>query len=205
MVAKDAVYAYPFDGYWVDVGTIQSYWETNLALLDAGNGLHLDDMNWVIHTRSRERPPAHLGPTGNAQDTLLSNGCDIKGSVIHSVLSPGVVVEPGAVVRDSVIMNDTVIRAGARVDRCVVDKEVEIGAGAQLGCGEDNIPNQLEPANLDTGITIVGKRARVPAGAIVGGNCRIDPGTTEEDYAGRVVPGGGSVLRRNAGAGEATR
>jgi glucose-1-phosphate adenylyltransferase len=74
------------------------------------------------------------------------------------------------VVRDSVIMNDTVIRAGALVDRCVLDKEIEIGAGAQLGCGDDNTANQLEPANLDTGITIAGKRASVPAGAVIGRN-----------------------------------
>jgi glucose-1-phosphate adenylyltransferase len=127
---------------------------------------------------------------------LLSNGCAILGTVIHSILSPGVIVEAGALVRDSVIMNDTVIRAGALVDRCVLDKEIEIGRGAQLGCGEDNRPNQLEPANLDTGITIVGKRARVPANAVIGRNCRIDPNTSAEDYDELVVPSGGTVSER---------
>lgn len=196
MVANDRVYAYPFSGYWVDVGTIQSYWETNLALLEPDNGLHLGDMDWVIHTRSRERPPVHLGRRAVVEDALLSNGCDIQGTVIHSVLSPGVIVEAGAVVRDSVIMNDTVVRAGALVDRCVLDKEIVVGRGAQLGCGDDRTPNQLEPANLDTGITILGKRARVPGDALIGRNCRIDPGTTGEDYDSLVVPGGGTVTRR---------
>ena len=196
MVAKDNVFAYPFSGYWVDVGTIQSYWETNLALLTNPEDLNLGDPGWVIHTRSRERPPVQLGPKSVAQDSLLSNGCNIEGTVIRSVLSPGVVVERGAVVRDSVIMNDTVIREGAFVDKCVLDKEVEVGRGAQVGCGDDNTPNQLEPANLDTGITIVGKRAKVPADAIVGRNCRIDPGTGEEDYDDLVVPTGGTVTKR---------
>ncbi len=105
-------------------------------------------------------------------------------------------MEAGAVVRDSVIMNDTVIREGASVDKCVLDKEIEIGRGAQVGCGDDNTPNQLEPANLDTGITIVGKRARIPADAIVGRNCRIDPGTGAEDYDDLVVPSGGTITVR---------
>jgi glucose-1-phosphate adenylyltransferase len=93
-------------------------------------------------------------------------------------------------------MNDTVIRTGAVVDRCVLDKEIEIGAGAQVGAGDDNTPNQLEPANINTGITIVGKRASIPAGASIGRNCRIDPGTSKEDYDQLEVPSGGTVSHR---------
>lgn len=196
MVANDQVYAFPFSGYWVDVGTISSYWETNLALLQKNSGLDLYDPSWVIHTRSKERPPVKLGSAGQSCDSLLSNGCEIDGTVVNSVLSPGVRVEPGAVVRDAVIMNDTVVRAGAMVHRCVLDKESEIGAGAQVGVGNDNTPNQLEPANINTGITIVGKRASVPAGAIIGRNCRIDPNTVETDYDQLEIPSGGTVSRR---------
>jgi glucose-1-phosphate adenylyltransferase len=196
MVAKDNVFAYPFSGYWVDVGTIQSYWETNLALLSHPEDLNLWDPNWVIHTRSKERPPVQVGPDGVAKDALLSNGCNIQGTVINSVLSPGVTVEVGAVVRDSIIMNDTIIRADARVERCVLDKEIEIGRGAQVGCGDDNTPNKLEPANLDTGITIVGKRARVPADVVIGRNCRIDASTNADDYDSLVIPSGGTVSER---------
>jgi glucose-1-phosphate adenylyltransferase len=92
MVANDKVYAYAFSGYWVDVGTISSYWETNLALLQETSGLDLYDPSWILHTRSKERPPVKLGPAGKSRDSLLSNGCVIDGMVVNSVLSPGVVV-----------------------------------------------------------------------------------------------------------------
>jgi len=196
MVAKDKVYAYPFSGYWVDVGTIQSYWETNLALLSEPPALDLGDPNWVIHTRSQERPPVRIGAHGVTRETLLSNGCVINGTVIHSVLSPGVKVEAGAVVRDSVILNDTVVGAGAVVDCCVLDKEIRVGPGARVGGGDDHTPNQLEPANINTGITIVGKRARIPAGAVIGRNCRIDPNTSEVDYDQLEIPSGGTISKR---------
>jgi glucose-1-phosphate adenylyltransferase len=193
MVGHDRVFAFPFTGYWVDVGTIFAYWETNLALLNDHPALDLYDPNWIIHTRSKERPPAKLGPSGDTHTSLISNGCRIDGTVIHSVLSPGVRVEPGAVVRDSVVMNDTVIRAGAVVDRCILDKEIEIGAGAQVGVGDKMTPNLLEPANLNTGITIVGKQAHVPPGAIIGRNCRIDANTMLTDYDQLLVPSGETV------------
>ena len=197
MVERDKTFAYPFGGYWVDVGTISAYWETNLALLEENPALDLYDPNWVIHTRSEERPPVKCTPPGEITNSLASNGCVINGAVINSVLSPGVCVERGAVVRDSVIMNDTTIKAGARVNRCVLDKEIEIGPQAQLGMGDDNTPNQLEPANLNTGITIVGKRARIPAGAVVGCNCRIDSSVTPDDFEHLEIRSGETVTHRS--------
>jgi glucose-1-phosphate adenylyltransferase len=197
MVERDQTYAYPFSGYWVDVGTIAAYWETNLALLDEEPALDLYDPRWVIHTRSEERPPVKCTPFGEIKNSLTSNGCVISGSVINSVLSPGVRVERGAVVRDSVIMNDTTIKAGALVNRCILDKEVQVGQKAQVGAGDDDTPNQSEPANLNTGITIVGKRALVPAGAVIGRNCRIDSNVTPDDFETLEVPSGGTVVRRS--------
>lgn len=196
IVEMGRAYAYPFLGYWVDVGTIQAYWETSMALLADNPALDLYDTKWVIHTRSEERPPVKCTPPGELVNSLASNGCVINGTVINSVLSPGVRVEKGAVVRDSVIMNDTVIRAGAVIDRCILDKEIEVGANAQLGVGQDDTPNKLEPDKIDTGITIVGKRAHIPAGAVIGRNCRIDPSTTPEDYESVEVPSGESILKR---------
>ena len=193
IVGMGRAYAYPFLGYWVDVGTIQSYWETSMALLAEQPGLDLYDKDWLIHTRSEERPPVKCIPPGELNNSMASNGCVINGTVINSVLSPGVMVEKGALVRDAVIMNDTCIKAGAVVDCCILDKEIIVEAGAHVGGGDDNTPNQLEPANINTGITIVGKRARIPAGAVIGRNCRIDPSTTPEDYASLEVPSGGSV------------
>jgi len=197
MVERDKTFAYPFSGYWVDVGTISAYWETNLALLDENPALDLYDPNWVIHTRSEERPPVKCTPFGEIKNSLTSNGCVVNGAVINSVLSPGVCVERGAVVRDSVIMNDTTIKAGALVNRCILDKEIEVGPKAQVGVGDDNTPNQLEPANLNTGITIVGKRARIPAGATIGRNCRIDSNVTPDDFEKLETPSGGTVTRRS--------
>ena len=199
MVEHDRVCAFLFHGYWVDVGTIVAYWETNLALLAESPALDLYDRNWMIHTRSEERPPMRLGPAGASHDCLVSDGCVIQGTVINSVLSPGVYVERGAVVRDSVIMNDTLIRAGAVIDRCVLDEEIEIGADAQVGVGADNAPNQLEPNNLNTGITLIGRRSRVPAGAIIGRNCRIDAATTPADFAGLHIPSGATISRLEPG------
>ena len=196
IVAMERAYAYPFLGYWVDVGTIQSYWETSMALLDEKSELNLYDQAWTIHTRSEERPPVKVIPPGELVKSMASNGCVISGTVINSVLSPGVCVEKGAVVRDSVIMNDTTIHAGATIDRCILDKEVEVGANVKLGTGKDDTANKLEPANINTGITIVGKRAHIPENAVIGRNCRIDPSTVLEDYPSLEVPSGATISKK---------
>ena len=195
IVEMGRAYAYPFVGYWVDVGTIQAYWETSMALLRENPALDLYDYEWVIHTRSAERPPVKCIPPGEIVNSLTSNGCVITGSVINSVLSPGVRVEKGAKVKDSVIMNDTIIRADAVVDCCIIDKQVEIGPGAKLGVGKNDTPNQLEPDNINTGITIIGKRGIIPEGATIGRNCRIDPDTTPDDYETLDVKSGESILK----------
>jgi glucose-1-phosphate adenylyltransferase len=180
----------------VDVGTISAYWETNLALLRENPELDLYDPDWVIHTRSVERPPVKCVQPGELVNSLASNGCLIQGTVINSILSPGVCVERGAIVRDSVIMNDTTIKAGAEVDRCILDKEIEIGAGARVGVGDDDTPNQAEPGNLNTGITIVGKRARIPSGTVVGRNCRIDSNVMAADFEDLEIPAGATLTHR---------
>jgi glucose-1-phosphate adenylyltransferase len=186
-------YAFPFQGYWVDVGTIQSYWETNLALLVDEPELDLYDHSWTIHTRSEERPPVKVRPPGLIHNSLVSNGCVILGEVVHSVLSPGVVIEQGAMVRDSVIMNGVIIRSGAVVNCSILDKEVEVGANTRIGVSDDNTPNQLEPANLNTGITIVGKRAMIPPNMTIGKNCRIDSDVCGKDFSGSEVPSGQTI------------
>lgn len=185
MITQDKVYAYPFEGYWVDVGTIQSYWETSLALTDpeASMVLNLHDRNWVIHTRSEERPPVKLGPQAQVVNSLISNGCVIRGRVERSVLSPGVYVSPGAVVRESVIINDTWIGPGAVIDRTIVDENAVIGAGTYLGCGEDMTPNHAMPDKLNTGISVVGAGAHVPAGLRLGRNVLIHCDRLEGDFS----------------------
>jgi glucose-1-phosphate adenylyltransferase len=194
MINQDKVYAYSFEGYWVDVGTVQSYWETNLALTDpANNALNLHDPNWVIHTRSEERPPVKLGPQAQVINSLISNGCVIRGRVERSVLSPGVYVSPGAVVRESVIINDTWIGPGAIVERAIIDENVVIGTGSYLGYGDDLTPNRELPNRINTGITVVGAGAHVPGGLSIGRNVLIHSNRLESDFPGTEIPSGETV------------
>ncbi|MBA3534504.1 MAG: hotdog fold thioesterase [Ardenticatenales bacterium] len=184
------LFGYNILSYWADVGNVQAYWEANMALLAETPALDLYDSEWVIHTRSEERPPALLGAEAQVDGNLLSDGCRVDGRVVRSVLSPGVYVAPGAVVRDSVIFTDTVIGPGAVIDRAIVDKEVHIGEGACVGEGEDNSPNRDMPNRLNTGITVIGKGAHIPAGTIVGRNCVIRPFLKAKQLEGKTVPSG---------------
>ncbi|MCX2727474.1 glucose-1-phosphate adenylyltransferase [Thermomicrobium sp. 4228-Ro] len=194
LIRTDTVAAYRFEGYWQDVGTIQSYWEANMALLDDEPKLNLYDPNWRIHTRSEERPPAKILEGAQIVRSLVSHGCIIRqATVIRSVLSPGVIVEDGAIVRDSIVMTDSVIGRGAIVDRCIIDKHVRIGADAYLGWGDDNTPNWLEPTRLNTGITLVGRNAVIPPGIRIGRNVLIGPDVKESDFASPVVSSGETV------------
>ncbi len=191
------VFGYHYNGYWQDVGTIQSYWEANMALLTDDPELDLYDKDWVIHTRSEERAPAKVGPTAQVHRSLISHGCVIDGTVVNSVLSPGVRVGVGAVVRDSIVMFDSVIRSGAVVDRSILDKEVVVGQGALVGDGPfPDRPNKQEPGRLNTGITVVGKRAVIPRGVRIGRNVRVAADIRSSDFVGRVVKSGESVEPR---------
>jgi glucose-1-phosphate adenylyltransferase len=191
---SDRVFAYRFKDYWVDVGTIKAYWQTNLELLDPACELNLFDPNWVIRTRSEERPPAKFGPQARVQRSILCNGCVIRGVVENSVLSPGVYVSPGAVVRDSVVMNDTWIGPNAVLDQVVVDKQVVVGSGVQLGVGDDmDTPNEEQPNKLDAGISVVGKRAQIPSGIKVGRNVLVNAERQEEDFPGGDIPSGATI------------
>ena len=201
-----AVYGHRFEGYWRDVGTVEAYWKANLDLVGLVPPLDLFDRTWLIHTRSEERSPAKLGPEALARHSLVSHGCIVNGTVINSVLSPGVRVYEGAVVRDSIILLDTEIGPGAVVDTAIVDKFVRVGAGAVVGSGEDrHVPNADEPERLTTGITVVGERAQIPAGARLGRNCLVEPRAGPDDFAAfpdLLVPSGASVRRpvgRSAG------
>jgi glucose-1-phosphate adenylyltransferase len=189
------VFGYRYSGYWQDVGTIQSYWEANLALLADAPELDLYDKEWLIHTRSEERAPAKIGPTAQVHQSLISHGCVINGTVVNSVLSPGVRVDVGAVVRDSIVMFDSVIRTGAVVDRAILDKEVVVGQSSIVGDGDDDRPNRQEPGRLMTGITVVGKRAVIPRGTRIGRNVKIDGGVRATDFASRIVRSGESIIR----------
>jgi len=193
MIPRDKVMAFLFDGYWVDVGTVQSYWETNLELTDPMPPLNLYNPDWVIHTRSQERPPVKIDPQGRVQQSLLSNGCVIRGTVEHSVLSPGVYVSPGAVVRDSIILNDTWIGPGAVVDRSIIDTNVVVGGGAIVGDGDDNTANRQMPDKLNTGINVIGEESVIPMGKRLGRNVLVSANSTEDDFPDGDIPSGETI------------
>jgi glucose-1-phosphate adenylyltransferase len=192
----ERVYAYPFTGYWQDVGTVQSYWEAHMELLDDRPAFDLYDRSWVIHTRSEERPPAHICSGAKVTSSLVSHGCIIKGRVERSVLSPGVIVEERAVVRDSIVLFDSVIGAGSVIDRAILDKEVVTGKNCQIGYGDDMTPNKLEPTRLNTGITLVGKRVHLPDNMKVGRNCKIGTDLRPEDFPTDTLASGETVEDR---------
>jgi glucose-1-phosphate adenylyltransferase len=163
------VFACPYNGYWVDVGTLDSYWQAHMDLLHHPPLLDLNDRNWVIHTKSEERPPVLIQQGAVVKDSLITDGCVIApgARVERSVLSPGVYVGPDAVVRESIILTDTYIEAGARVDRAIIDKVVTIGHNAHIG--------EIDRKAAGLGITTVGKNARIPNGYRVGRGAMLGP------------------------------
>lgn len=191
MVQTHKVYAYPFNAYWVDVGTVQAYWEAHMDLLADQPPLDLLDRNWVIHTRSEERPPVNIRTGAVVAHSLVTDGCIIEGTVEYSVLSPGVKVGRGAVVRNSIVLTDSVIENGVIVDRSIVDKECVIRENAHIGYGVDYSPNPL--GDLTSGISLVGKNAAVPRNTKVGRNCIVAGDVRETDFVGNMVPSGTTV------------
>ena len=193
LVRSARVYAAPFFGYWADVGTIQAYYEANMALLAETPVLDLYDVNRPIYTRSEERPAALIGEEARVHGNLLSDGCHIEGTVTRSIISPGVYVAPGAVVRDSILMTDTVVEAGAEVDRAILDKRVHVGAGAVVGWSDDNTANRKWPERLNTSLTVVGKGAVIPEKVKIGRNVVIQPRAAAADFVGAEVASGETV------------
>ncbi|HHT55309.1 MAG TPA: glucose-1-phosphate adenylyltransferase, partial [Acholeplasma sp.] len=167
------IYAYRFNGYWRDVGTYDSYIETNLELTVDNPPLNLYDEEWKIYTRSEEKPPVKVSENAIIQNSLISNGCVIKGKVINSVLSPGVYVGEGTVIENSIILNDSVIGNNSYINHVILDKQVEIGNNVKLGYGDDNTANIERPDLLSSGITVLEKRTIIPNDVIVGKNVRI--------------------------------
>jgi glucose-1-phosphate adenylyltransferase len=191
LVARgEHVYAHRFKGYWQDVGTLDSYYRTNLDFLSPRPPLDLADPDWVIHTQSADRPPVSFGRGGMAVRSFVANGCRIEGRVENSMLFPSVTVERGAVVRDSIVMHDVVIGRGAVLDHAILDKDVRVGDGALLGHGDSITANRACPDHLSSGLLVVGKGARLPKDIRVGRNARIGAFVTEGDFGGDVPAGG---------------
>lgn len=187
------IHAYPFGGYWVDVGTVQAYWEANMDLLLDRPAFNLYSPDWVFHTRSEERPPVKVKTGATIHRSLICDGCVIEGTVEYSILSPGVQVRAGAVVRDCIVMTDSIIDPEAVLDRVILDKNVVVGKGVHLGFGEDYTPNRDQPNQLGTGISLVGKNTPLPPGIIVGRNVVIGSDLPESAIPGPMIPSGSTI------------
>lgn len=197
-IATDQVFAYPFRGYWRDVGTIQAYWEANMDLLrpDAPIAPEAWGIRPNPHAEGRpaDRTPVRFAAGCTAQNSLIAAGCLIEGTVVNSVLSPGVRVAKGAIVRDSILLHDCVVGEGAVVDLAILDKRVVVGQGAVVGHGDDKtVANREQPKHLYTGITLIGKGAEVPAHATIGRNCVVAPYRKAGDYPGAHLASGESA------------
>lgn len=149
--------AYPFEGYWKDVGTLTSLWEANMDLLGTNPEFDLHTKDWRIYSRNNNLPPHFISETATVKNSLITEGCDIRGTVINSVLSNGVTVEEGAVVRDSVLMTDVTVKAGARVEYSIIDSDTVICENASVG---------KERASA-CGLAVVGEGLAVEAGSVI--------------------------------------
>ncbi len=169
---SNSVFAYKFEDYWQDVGTYDSYLETNLSLNSNTIDLDLYDPTWKVYTKSEDLPPVKVGADATIKNSLISNGCVIEGTVINSVLSPGVRVGKHTVIKDSVILNHVIISDYVTINKAIIDKKVVIGRHTIIGDG-DNIPNIEKPDLLTSGITVIEKSAVIPSDTKIGKNCRI--------------------------------
>jgi len=189
MVAeRDDIYAYPFSGYWVDVGTVNSYWQAHMDLLCVPPTLDLHTRGWVVHTRSEERPPANIQKGARVEDSLVCDGCIIEDGacVYRSVLSPGVIVRSGAVVHHSILLTDTQVQPGAVIKYAIVDKRSTIGEKAVIGGDPDD-----EPA-----IALVGKNSVVPPGTVIQPGAVVGTDVIPPDYTVSVVQSGQYIQTR---------
>ncbi|MCK8827190.1 glucose-1-phosphate adenylyltransferase [Natroniella acetigena] len=173
MIKNNQTFTYEFEGFWRDVGTLQSFWETNLALIKKDLEIDLYDKEWKIYTRECEGLPVKFGEKGIAIQSLVSNGAIIDGKVENSVISPGVIVEEGAVVKDSIIFHNTKIKKDTVINKSIIDKNVTVGPNAKIGIGSDLTPNQERPNVLKNGLNVIGKGIQIPSEVIIERNCRI--------------------------------
>jgi glucose-1-phosphate adenylyltransferase len=192
MVNKGRIFGYKFDGYWRDIGTVDSYWQSSMEIMAISQSF-LADKDWPIYTREKERPPTKVGDNATVTNCLLSSGCKIEGHVEHSVISPGVQVATGAVIKDSIIMDDTYIGCNSIIDHAILDKNVTIEPDCHIGFGEDYRVNRLNPTILSSGLTIIGKRAVIPADYQIGRNCIIYSNVTAKELPASEITSGETI------------
>lgn len=193
-----SLYAYEFDGYWKDVGTLTSYWQANMELIDIIPEFNLYEEYWQIYTRSLTVPPQYFGSGSSVERSIIGEGSEIYGRCENSVIGCGVTIGEGSVVRNSIIMNDTVIGKNCTLEKCIVAEGVRIGENCRLGDGEE-VPNETDASIYRDGLVVIGEKAELPDGILVGKNTLITGVTEEEDYPDGRLESGRS-LQREGGA-----
>ncbi len=177
------IYAFPYTGYWMDVGTVESYWQAHMDMLSPTPALKLYSRDWIIHTRTEERAPARLPAEAHVYASMICDGCYIGAGahVESSVLSPGVVIRPGAVVRESILLTDCMVESGAVIERAILDKRTFVGRNARIGWGV---------ADPQINIALVGKNSTVPEGCVVEPNGQIGTDVVLSDFDENYVHAG---------------
>ena len=188
------LYAYEFNGYWKDVGTLSSYWEANMELIDIVPEFNLYEEYWKIYTKSDALPPQYISADSVVERSIIGEGTEIYGKVYNSVIGRGVVIGAGTVVRDSIIMNDTVIGAGGELNKAIIAENVVIGDNVKLGIGEE-ADNETAPHIYNHGIVTIGEKTIVPSNVSVGKNTVISGETSEADYDNAYLASGKTLIK----------
>lgn len=190
----ERIFAYEFDGYWKDVGTLGSYWEANMELIDLIPEFNLYEEYWKTYTKTTRFEPAYYGCDSEVSRCIVGEGAEIEGKVFNSVLGPGVVVEKGAEIRDSIIMAKTIIKANACVYKSIIAEDCVVGENTQIGVGQE-AANELNAAIYSFGIATIGQGSVIPSDVSIGKNTAIYGVTTQADYTDGNLPSGGYIVK----------
>ena len=188
------LYAYEFNGYWKDVGTLNSYWEANMELIDIVPEFNLYEEYWKIYTKSDALPPQYIAGDSVVERSIIGEGTEIYGKVYNSVIGCGVVIGEGTVVRDSIIMNSTTIGGGCELNKAIIAENVVVGNNVKLGIGEE-AENDTAPHIYSHGIVTIGEKSIVPDNVTVGKNTVIFGETTDADYDNAYLASGKSLIK----------
>ena len=188
------IFEYEYNGYWQDVGTLSSYWEANMELIDIIPVFNLYEEFWKIYTRTDTIPPQYIGENAYIEKSIIGDGTEIYGKVYNSVIGAGVVIEEGTVVRDSIIMNNSVIGKDSIVTKSIIAEDVQIGSHVELGAGEE-AENVFKPKIYNSGLVTVGECSVIPDNVTVGKNTAISGETTIDDYQEGQLASGGIIIK----------
>lgn len=187
-------YAYEYNGYWKDVGTLHSYWEANMELIDIVPEFNLYEEYWKIYTKSDTLPPQYISKDSEIEKCIIGEGAQIYGKVYNSVIGCGVTIGEGTIVRDSIIMNEASIGAGGEVNKAIIAENAVIGDNVKLGVGEE-AENETDPHIYNHGLVTVGEKTIIPNNVSIGKNSVVAGETTEADYSNNYLPSGKTLVK----------